>query len=115
MSSFVFFVTADVKLICIYHLTFNICWDMPQLEQLTFCCRQNQNYIVCVLCGLLVWLPFTNTQLFRFIARQFCVLCLHNMPLILDLGWVPAPLYYKELVLVGAAEREWGWKLEWSI
>lgn len=25
VSSFVFIVTADVKLICIYHLTFNIC------------------------------------------------------------------------------------------
>lgn len=61
VSSFVFLVTADVKLICIYHLTFNICWDVPQLEQLTFCCRQNQNYIVCILCGLLVLLPFTNT------------------------------------------------------
>lgn len=61
VSSFVFLVTAYVKLICIYHLTFNICWDVPQLEQLTFCCRQNQNYIVCVLCGLLVWLPFKNT------------------------------------------------------
>lgn len=61
VSSFVFLVTADVKLICIYHLTFNICWDVPQLEQLTFCCRQNWNYTVYVLCGLLVWLPFTNT------------------------------------------------------
>lgn len=49
VSSFVFLVTADVKLICIYHLTFNICWDVPQLEQLTFCCRQNQGCTVCVL------------------------------------------------------------------
>lgn len=86
VSSFVFPVTADVKLICIYHLTFNIYWDVPQLEQLTFCCRQNQNYIVCVLCGWLGWLPFTSTQLFRFVVRQFYILCLHNMPLILDPG-----------------------------
>lgn len=87
VSSFVFLVTADVKLICIYHLTFNICWDTPQLEQLTFCCRQNQNYIVCILCEWLVWLPFTNTQSFRFIVRQFCVLYWCSLPLILGPGF----------------------------
>lgn len=87
VSSFVFLVTADVKLICIFHLTLNICWDMPQLEQLTFCCRQNQNYIVCILCGLLVWPTFTNTQSFRFIVRQFCLLYWCNPPLSLGPGF----------------------------
>lgn len=85
VSSFVFLVTADVKLICIYHLTFNINWDVPQLEQLTFCCRQNQNYIVCVLCGSLVWLLFIKHSYLDSLLGS-SVLCLHNMPLILDPG-----------------------------
>lgn len=112
VSSFVFLVTADVKLICIYHLTFNIYWDVPQLEQLTFCCRQKQNYIVCVLCGSLVWLPFTNTDLFRFTlgSSMFCIYTLNHSFCIL--GWVPAPLYCKELMFLGAVERWQGYKLE---
>lgn len=60
---------------------------------------------MCVLCGLLVWLPFTNTQLFRFISRQFCVLCLHNMPLILDPGLGSCSSVLQE-VSVGWGSRE---------